>query len=520
MRLKRPQALLLAVFSLGPSLPRSHKDKKCLNSSWGHVIIVKSDRNKIYLESGGMLKHSKDNTQGNRSRLYILGGFFVLVILAIVFHYIWNANQDDQSQDQLAETEVSQADQEVRDQEASDKGTTPEASNQERDQVRDEKTELRISLVGDVMVHGPQLEAAYDEVSGQYDFDPTFAPVAPLIEESDLALANLETTLPGEEFGYTGYPLFASPDSLVDALQESGFDGLFTVNNHSLDTGVQGLERTAQVLEDKGMDAIGTFQDPDQARVLHKDIEGIKVAILAYTEMVNPSQFTTESPEDMTPYLNLLSEDQILADLDEVEEDTDFTLAYVHWGEEYTDQPTANQVHYAQFLAQAGVDAVIGSHPHVIQETEVIEGDQEETFVLYSMGNFASNQRVEALGQDYAATEDGVIVSLNLVKDPETGKVDLASVDYDPTWVWRYEEGDQYAYRVLPIESTLDEDLPPDVVSRMEASYRRSLERLKPRSDQEAESQVNPDDPEAGQDTEDQSSPDDQESDQEMDQVA
>ena len=100
-----------------------------------------------------MLKHSKDNTQGNRSRLYILGGFFVLVILAIVFHYIWNANQDDQSQDQLAETEVSQADQEVRDQEASDKGTTPEASNQERDQVRDEKTELRISLVGDVMVH-------------------------------------------------------------------------------------------------------------------------------------------------------------------------------------------------------------------------------------------------------------------------------------------------------------------------------------------------------------------------------
>ena len=513
MRLKRPQALLLVVFSLGPSLPRSHKDKKCLNSSWGHVIIVKSDRNKIYLESGGMLKHSKDNTQGNRSRLYILGGFFVFVILAIVFHYIWNANQDDQGQDQLAETEVSQSYQETNGQEASS-----EASDQEGDQVKDEKTEVRISLVGDVMVHGPQLEAAYDEVSGQYDFAPTFAPVAPLIEESDLALANLETTLPGEEFAYTGYPLFASPDSLVDALQEAGFDGLFTVNNHCLDTGVQGLERTAQVVEDKGMDAIGTFQEPDQARVLHKDIEGIKVAILAYTEMVNPSQFTTESPEDMAPYLNLLSEDQILADLEEVEEDTDFTLAYVHWGEEYADQLTANQVHYAQFLAEAGVDAVIGSHPHVIQETEVIEGDQEETFVLYSMGNFASNQRVESLGQDYAATEDGIIVSLNLVKDPETGQVDLASVDYDPTWVWRYEEGDQYAYRVLPIESALEEDLPPDVVSRMEASYQRSLERLEPKADQnqEAESQANPDDPKASQEGEDQSSPDDQE----MNQVA
>jgi poly-gamma-glutamate synthesis protein (capsule biosynthesis protein) len=108
-------------------------------------------------------------------------------------------------------------------------------------------TEITLLFAGDVMGHMPQLNSAYDSSTGRYDFNPVFGPVKSLITEADLALANLETTLAGPPFA--GYPQFSAPDSLATALKNAGFDILVNANNHCLDRGKKGMERTISVLD-------------------------------------------------------------------------------------------------------------------------------------------------------------------------------------------------------------------------------------------------------------------------------
>src|SRR5699024_5926787 len=97
--------------------------------------------------------------------------------------------------------------------------------------------------------------------------------------------------------------------------------------------------------------------------------------------------------------------------------DADFIITFMHWGEEYMEEPNETQVEFAQMMAEEGVDLILGSHPHVIQKSDVIETDDHETFVIYSMGNFISNQRKETLGDDRELTEDGIIINFDIRKN-------------------------------------------------------------------------------------------------------
>ena len=93
-----------------------------------------------------------------------------------------------------------------------------------------------IFAAGDIMVHTPQLQAQYDHSTGVYNFDNNFKYVKKYIEDADYSLANLETTLAGNDvYQYSSYPTFNSPDELADALKNAGFDLLSTINNHSFD---------------------------------------------------------------------------------------------------------------------------------------------------------------------------------------------------------------------------------------------------------------------------------------------
>lgn len=96
------------------------------------------------------------------------------------------------------------------------------------------RTSIKISVVGDIMVHMHQLKAA-KQPDGNYDFTEVFEDIRPYLQEADIAMANLETTISTDEIGYTAYPRFRSPESLISALKEAGFDVITTANNHSLD---------------------------------------------------------------------------------------------------------------------------------------------------------------------------------------------------------------------------------------------------------------------------------------------
>ena len=105
-------------------------------------------------------------------------------------------------------------------------------------------SEETISLIfgGDAMVHSPQFQWAYNASNDTYDFEPNFRYIRPFLERADLAIVNFETTLAGKP--YSGYPNFASPDSYLDALKNAGFDVFMMANNHVLDRGRRGMERT------------------------------------------------------------------------------------------------------------------------------------------------------------------------------------------------------------------------------------------------------------------------------------
>ncbi len=149
---------------------------------------------------------------------------------------------------------------------------------------------VSISAVGDIMVHSPQLKAAWDKDRNQYDFTEVFLPVKDLLSATDLTIANLETTLPGAQELFSGYPQFGSPDAIAYAMQKVGVDIVTTANNHACDKGRLGLNRTIEVLEALGIIPLGTFRDKQdyiKRRVTLIERNNITIAFLSYTYGVN-----------------------------------------------------------------------------------------------------------------------------------------------------------------------------------------------------------------------------------------
>src|SRR5699024_8415892 len=155
--------------------------------------------------------------------------------------------------------------------------------------------------------------------------------------------------------------------------------------------------------------------------------------------------------------MNLMTKENIARDIDEAKQlDADFIITFMHWGDEYVREANEKQVEFAHFMAEHGVDLILGSHPHVIQPTDTIETEDHSSFVVYSMGNFISNQRIESLGESFARTEDGVIVHVHIEKNHSTEETSIVSVDYTPTWVHKVvDSANKPHYRILPIESFL-----------------------------------------------------------------
>ncbi|MFD0675168.1 CapA family protein [Cohnella sp. GCM10027633] len=340
------------------------------------------------------------------------------------------------------------------------------------DEEQDET--ITLSAVGDIMFHQTQLDSGYNEASGTYDFKPFFEEVKPIIESADLAVANFETTTGGtDEYAHMGYPRFNSPDESIDALRYAGFDVLSTANNHSLDTGRNGVVRTLEQIHRRELDTVGTYAGKPESRVLLKTVKGMKLAFLSYTESMNGLE-SSLAPAERDTMINVIDKEKIKQDIADAKAlNADFVIAFMHWGVEYAREPSAAQRELATWMAEAGVDIILGSHPHVIQPLETIEaGDGRRTYVAYSMGNFISNQRTETLDNPY--TEDGVIIRFVLRKDRKTGHAAIEKVEYVPTWVNRRQVTghDGYEFTVVPARMNAGSDTRTDEEkSRMRRSY-------------------------------------------------
>ena len=135
--------------------------------------------------------------------------------------------------------------------------------------------------------------------------------------------------------------------------------------------------------------------------------------------------------------------------------DTDIQIAILHWGIEYARDEVSFQSQLAQKLCDDGVDIIIGSHPHVVEPVKTIKSTdgKNETVVIYSLGNYISNQRRESVG---AYSEDGLMVNIDITKKSDEDEAKVKKVTCIPTWVNKYSNGYKNLYEIIPIEDKED----------------------------------------------------------------
>lgn len=283
---------------------------------------------------------------------------------------------------------------------------------------------ITLLFVGDLMQHDAQIKAA--RTPDGYDYSDCFKHVAPEIQRADVAIANLEVTLGGKP--YRGYPSFSAPDEFLYAVKEAGFDVLLTANNHCLDRGKRGLERTAHLLDSLQFPYLGTYRTPEertQRYPLLIEKNGFRIALLAYTYETNGLR---PSEPNIVNYIDSV---QIKKDILSARRmRPDAIIACMHWGLEYHSLPNSSQKKLADWLIAQGVDHVIGSHPHVVQPMEVRSDSQTPAkhLVVYSLGNFISNMSKEN-------TDGGAIVKLTLTK--QWGITRMEDCSYSLVWTSR-----------------------------------------------------------------------------------
>jgi len=299
---------------------------------------------------------------------------------------------------------------------------------------------LTLLFIGDVMGHGPQINAAYDSVSDTYSYDTVFTRIKPLIELADVAIANLEVTLAGKP--YTGYPEFSSPEALASALTTAGVDVVVNATNHAADRGKHGITRTIETLNDLKIPHTGTFADQAERDTVYPLIiekNGFRLALLNCTYGTNGINV----PEPTI--VNLIDTAQIRRDYHRARLlKVDEVIAFVHWGEEYKEEPNAGQERVAAFLHGLGIRIVIGSHPHVLQRMEA-SYDTDTTVgkvTVYSLGNFVSNQRPRY-------RNGGALAYLKLTK--RESKTQIKAGGYLLAWVHTPIRNGRKVYQVMPV---------------------------------------------------------------------
>ncbi|HPJ61875.1 CapA family protein [Lentimicrobium sp.] len=310
---------------------------------------------------------------------------------------------------------------------------------------------LTLIFAGDIMQHGPQIEAARSDHDSTFNYHPCFSYVKPLVSSFDVAIANLEVTLAGAP--YSGYPQFSAPDELAVAARDAGFDILGTANNHSCDRGNKGLARTLNVLDSLGIARTGTFTDSTDFLKYHPLVlskNDITFALFNYTYGTNGLPFYPPA------IVNLIDTNLIINDLAAVDRTkTDFVIVFFHWGNEYQSQPSLTQVKLAGLCKRHGADVIIGSHPHVLQRMEYDEPSDSLPggFLLaYSLGNYVSNQRDRY-------RDGGAMISFTLSKT--WNKKTVINPEYHLTWVHTPIRDGKKQYYILPVrqfenDSTMD----------------------------------------------------------------
>ena len=318
--------------------------------------------------------------------------------------------------------------------------THQQSSSQAKNAETEQETSARIMANGDLLYHDIIYISA-KKSDGTYDFHDNFEYVKPWLKQADLVLGDFEGTVNKDHY-LAGYPLFNAPGEVMDAIKDAGYQVLDLAHNHILDSQIEGVVSTADAIEKAGMTPVGvyTHESRDKAPLLIKEVNGIKVAILAYSYGFNGIEQSI-SQEDYNRYLSDLDEDKMKAEIERAEKEADITIIMPQMGVEYQIEPTEEQKKLYHKMIDWGADIIFGGHPHVVEPAETVEKEGDKKLIIYSMGNFISNQRIETMQDVENAkwTERGVLMDVTIKK--KSGKTTIETAQAHPSWVSRTPKG-------------------------------------------------------------------------------
>lgn len=308
---------------------------------------------------------------------------------------------------------------------------------------------ITICFLGDVMMHTKQIETARQGESG-YDFSTYFMLIEDKIRNADLAVANMEFPLGGEP--YSGYPVFSAPDPLAEYMVRCGTDIFLAANNHIYDKGRSGAERTAGIYrrlqEEYGIRFTGISSNEEEEKFTHplmKTVRGIRIAFINFTYATNGGR------REGWPKVNYMDdrEDLSLAIRTAERKHADAIIALPHWGNEYELKHSESQEETAEWLVGEGVDLIIGTHPHVVQDTTFLKKKNGSGYVpvAYSLGNAVSNMSARN-------TQLELMVTARIIRDTK-GQTRIETPELTFLWCSR-PGGFNNGYTVIPIEEYMD----------------------------------------------------------------
>lgn len=318
---------------------------------------------------------------------------------------------------------------------------TVSATNNAAARTDGELRSVRMRVAGDIMVTMDQLKYA---VKAGYSFYDQFALISDVLSNADYTMANMETTIGKyKNKDYSGYPLFNSPEQVLDPLKDAGVDMFTLANNHMLDRWFDGMKNTVNWIEKYGFDHVGAYRTQEERDTpVIKEIGGIKFGFLAYTHSTNTQEKVCDAAavEYGVPYLY---KSDISSDVKRLRDaGAEVIIAFPHWGDEYVRTPDSNQKTYAKKLANAGVDIILGSHSHMVQpmgyQNVTVDGKSKQVFTMFSLGNFISTHTVEY-------TDSGIILDFTVNEQPD-GTFTCDNVQYIPTYCWIHDD----TVQVLP----------------------------------------------------------------------
>lgn len=263
---------------------------------------------------------------------------------------------------------------------------------------------VSLLFTGDFLMHNmlwaqAQLDAQTQGKTG-LDFRPLIAEQKPYLDQTDLAVCQMETPVAPEEGPYLGYPAFNVPPQILTAAAETGWDACMTASNHSIDQGTEGLERTYQTIQRNGMGVTGTnltkqeSQEPD----IFTSSNGAKIAVITGTYGLNGN-----IPEHSWQ-IDMLDTNTMIAKAKKARaQGADLVVANIHAGDEYVHKPNKQQVTTAHALVDSEeFDIIVGQHAHAVQPIE----KYKDTWIVYGMGN-----NLTELSPIYEANNEGIMVN-------------------------------------------------------------------------------------------------------------